>query len=217
MDSLTDHSAESDGEKVLSCRIDDFSSKSAPEAKEKHSEIDLTSAHGGLSPKPMTSSPLTGVETPLLDSHRDKNKTCSDVQSQSTKPKLWSLAEIATSDPKQPPQSQNCPAVGGIWTSGQSGATPSASILARPIYYTSPFYSSYPSYGNFGQGILRYGSIQKHAPEAAMLKANHANHVQAEQHFRALSVDAKKGERAERRLTCSSISNHSCHYNYKAN
>ncbi|KAF7708362.1 hypothetical protein HF521_017419 [Silurus meridionalis] len=189
VDSLTDQSAESDGEKVL-CRIDNFSCKPAPEAKEKHSETDMTSGrgghvgHGGLSPKPVTSSPLTGVEMPLSD----KNKTCGDVQSQNTKPKLWSLAEIATSDPKQPLQSPNCPSGGGIWTS-QSGGAPSASILARPIYYTSPFYSNYTNYGNFGQGILRYGSIHKHASETTMLKANHANH---EQHFRALSSEAKK-------------------------
>lgn len=203
MDSLTDHSAESDGEKVL-CRIDDFSCKPAPEAKEKRSEIEMASGHGGhggLSPKPMTSSPLTGVEAPLLDAHRDKNKTCTDVQSQNTKPKLWSLAEIATSDPKQPLQSQNCPSGGGIWTSGQSSVAPSASILARPIYYTSPFYGNYANYGNFGQGILRYGSLHKHAPETPMLKANHANHVQTEQHFRALSAEAKKGERARRSFT----------------
>lgn len=206
VDSLTDHSAESDGEKGL-CRMDDFSCKPAPEAKEKRSEIDLTSAHGGhgghagLSPKPMTSSPLTGVEAPLLD----KNKTCAaDVQSQNTKPKLWSLAEIATSDPKQPLPSQTCPSGGGIWTSGQSGAAPSASLLARPIYYTSPFYGNYANYGNFGQGILRYGSIHKHASETAMLKANHAGHVQAEQHFRALSVEAKKGEGARGSFTPSS-------------
>ncbi|GAA6079024.1 iroquois-class homeodomain protein IRX-2a [Tachysurus ichikawai] len=194
VDSLTDHSVESDGEKVL-CRIDDFSCKPAPETKEKRSEMDLTSAHGGhggLSPKSVTSPTLTGVEAPLLDTHRDKNKTCADIQSQNTKPKLWSLAEIATSDPKQPLQSQNCPSVGGIWTSSQSGAAPSASILARPIYYTSPFYGNYANYGNFGQGILRYGSIHKHTPETAMLKANHTNHVQTEQHFRALTMEAKK-------------------------
>lgn len=166
--------------------------------------MDLTlphPGHTGLSPKPVTSSPLTGVEAPLLDTHRDKNKTCADVQSQNTKPKLWSLAEIATSDPKQPLQSQNCPAGGGIWTSSHSGTAPSASILARPIYYTSPFYGNYANYGNFGQGILRYGSIHKHGPETTMLKANHANHLQTEQHFRALSVEAKKGERAEKSYT----------------
>lgn len=185
--------------------MDDFSCKPAPEAKEKRSEIDLTLAHvghRGLSPKPMTSSPLTGVEPPVMDAHRDKNKTCAaDVQSQNTKPKLWSLAEIATSDPKQPLQSQNCPPGGGIWTSSQSGVSPSASLLARPIYYTSPFYGNYANYGNFGQGILRYGSIHKHAPETTMLKANHANHVQTEQHFRALSAEAKKGEGARESFT----------------
>lgn len=199
VDSLTDHSAESDGEKVQ-CRMEEFSRKPAPEAKEKRSEIDLTSAHmghRGLSPKPMASSPLTGVEVPLMDAHRDKIKTCAaDVPSQNTKPKLWSLAEIATSDPKQPVQSQNCPPGGGIWTASQSGSAPSASLLARPIYYTSPFYGNYANYGNFGQGILRYGSIHKHAPETTMLKANHANHVQTEQHFRALGAEAKKGEGA---------------------
>lgn len=193
VDSLTDHSVESDGEKVP-CRIDGFACKPGTDLKDKRSEIDLTSphgSHGSLSPKPMISSPLSVVEAPVSDPIRDKTKVCTDTQSQNTKPKLWSLAEIATSDNKQ---NQNCSPTGTIWNSSQSGASPSAAILARPIYYTSPFYGNYGSYGNFGQGILRYGSIHKHSPES-MLKANHANQVQMEQHFiRASHAESKKGK-----------------------
>uniref|UniRef100_A0A8C5EBI3 Homeobox domain-containing protein n=1 Tax=Gouania willdenowi TaxID=441366 RepID=A0A8C5EBI3_GOUWI len=61
-------------------------------------------------------------------------------QNPTVKPKLWSLAEIATSDQKQHPPSLYAP----------------PSILGRQIYYSSPFYSNYTNYGNFsplqGQG-----------------------------------------------------------------
>lgn len=233
MDSLTDHSAESDSEKVT-CRISDLVCSSGPDAKDKCEESDLDAGHGerrqGLSPKPVTSSPLTGVEAPLLGHHhhhlhqdsRNKSKACldsrtaTDGQSQAVKPKLWSLAEIATSDPKQP-LGQSCPSAVGLLASTASGTPPAApvysasSILGRPLYYTSPFYSNYTNYGSFsplqGQGILRYGStgvtsneglpqtvlsastIHKHTSEH-LLKSNQN---QTEQHFRALNVESKKG------------------------
>uniref|UniRef100_A0A671Q558 Iroquois homeobox 2 n=1 Tax=Sinocyclocheilus anshuiensis TaxID=1608454 RepID=A0A671Q558_9TELE len=128
------------------------------------------------------------------------NKTC---QNQTVKPKLWSLAEIATSDPKQQ-QQQNCPPGVGLLTSTASSASPAGavypatSILGRPLYYTSPFYSNYTNYGNFsplqGQGILRYNSsgeglLHKQSGEP-LLKTNPN---QTEQHFRASNAESKKG------------------------
>uniref|UniRef100_W5KZK1 Iroquois homeobox 2a n=1 Tax=Astyanax mexicanus TaxID=7994 RepID=W5KZK1_ASTMX len=230
VDSLTDHSVESDGEKVT-CRISDLVCSSGPDAKDKCDENDLDVGHGerrqGLSPKPVTSSPLMGVEAPLLGHHhhhqdsRNKSKACldsrtaSEGQSQTVKPKLWSLAEIATSDPKQP-LGQSCPSAVGLLASTASGTSPAApvysasSILGRPLYYTSPFYSNYTNYGSFsplqGQGILRYGStgmaaneglpqtvlsasaIHKHTSEHLLKSA----HSQTEQHFRASNVESKK-------------------------
>ncbi|XP_033010210.1 iroquois-class homeodomain protein IRX-2 isoform X2 [Lacerta agilis] len=209
VDSLTDHScsAESDGEKAP-CGAGDPLCESGSECKDKYEEIDEDEddveeeeeddddeedddegADRGLPAKPVTSSPLTGVEAPLLghphgeDPARNANKAALDARmaptaaSQTTpasKPKLWSLAEIATSDLKHPqhPQhhhphhphnlGQSCqPSVPPSSTPHNAAYSPS-SLLGRHIYYTSPFYSNYTNYGNFnalqGQGILRYNS-----------------------------------------------------------
>lgn len=203
VDALTDHSCsvESDGEKVT-CRTGDRVCDSGPDSKDKCDTV-REDRQRGPSPKPLTSSPLTAVEAPLLTHHHreDTNKTCLDGQNQSVKPKLWSLAEIATSDPKQ---QQNCPPGVGLLTSTASSASPAGavypatSILGRPLYYTSPFYSNYTNYGNFSplqsQGILRYNSsgeglLHKQSSEP-LLKTNPN---QIEQHFRASNAESKKG------------------------
>ncbi|XP_016397374.1 iroquois-class homeodomain protein irx-2-like [Sinocyclocheilus rhinocerous] len=212
VDALTDHSCsvESDGEKVA-CRTGDLVCDSGPDSKDKCDASDLDTVREdrqrGPSPKPLTSSPLTAVEAPLLTHHHREsstNKTCLDGQNQTVKPKLWSLAEIATSDPKQQQQQQqNCPPGVGLLTSTASSASPTGavypatSILGRPLYYTSPFYSNYTNYGNFsplqGQGILRYNSsgeglLHKQSGEP-LLKTNPN---QTEQHFRASNAESKK-------------------------
>ncbi|XP_042317488.1 LOW QUALITY PROTEIN: iroquois-class homeodomain protein IRX-2 [Sceloporus undulatus] len=224
VDSLTDHScsAESDGEKGP-CRPGNPLCESGCKAKyeeieedddeEEEDDVDddeedegAPQSGRGLSAKPATSSPLTGVEAPLLghphgeDAARSAHKAALDARippassassaapSQGTpasKPKLWSLAEIATSDLKHPPPhphlpppppglGQGCPsgpppppAASSSSSSSSSSAPHSAayspsSLLGRHIYYTSPFYSNYTNYGNFnalqGQGILRYNA-----------------------------------------------------------
>ncbi|KAK1894920.1 Iroquois-class homeodomain protein irx-2 [Dissostichus eleginoides] len=212
VDILTDHScsAESDGEKV-SCRGGELGSDRAGDKCEEDGEEQNHDRRAQLSPISVTSSPLTGVEAPLLSHHHhlhhlhqlhsqreelarslvnintintNKSSPCLDSrpssgapQNPTVKPKLWSLAEIATSDQKQhhqqhgQPGQPNCPSSsGGLLTPPTSSTTspaasspslyPAPSILGRPIYYTSPFYSNYTNYGNFsplqGQGILRY-------------------------------------------------------------
>ncbi|XP_043921017.1 iroquois-class homeodomain protein IRX-2 isoform X2 [Protopterus annectens] len=194
VDTLTDHScsAESDGEK-LSCRPGDGFCESGSETRDRcGDDVNDTDQEEREQPlKSVTSSPLNGTEVPIhnhkqTDASRDcRIKTTLDSrstinsQTQNVKPKLWSLAEIATSDLKQQNlHGQNCPAVTVLSSSSSSSSssstTPSptssssspypaaaaSTFLARPIYYTSPFYANYTTYGNLNalhqaQGILR--------------------------------------------------------------
>ncbi|KAJ7338373.1 hypothetical protein JRQ81_011598 [Phrynocephalus forsythii] len=226
VDSLTDHScsAESDGEKGP-CRARDLLCESGSECKHKYEEIedddeeeeeeeedddDDDEADRGLPVKPVTSSPLTGVEAPLLghthaeDSARSAHKAALDARIPSatsasqqqqppppqttpaSKPKLWSLAEIATSDLKHPHPhphpphhphpslAQGCPpsAPPSSAPPPHNAAYSPSSLLGRHIYYTSPFYSNYTNYGNFnalqGQGILRYNSAALASSEGGL-------------------------------------------------
>lgn len=89
------------------------------------------------------------------------------------KPKLWSLAEIATSSDKVKDGSGGsegspcppCPGPVGGQTLGGSRASPApaparspsaqcpfpgGTVLSRPLYYTAPFYPGYTNYGSFG-------------------------------------------------------------------
>ncbi|GLD56536.1 iroquois-class homeodomain protein IRX-2, partial [Lates japonicus] len=63
VDTLTDHScsAESDGEKV-SCRVGELGSDRAGDKCDEDGEDQSHDPRVQLSPKPVTSSPLTGVE-----------------------------------------------------------------------------------------------------------------------------------------------------------
>ncbi|KAL1007451.1 hypothetical protein UPYG_G00086920 [Umbra pygmaea] len=77
------------------------------------------------------------------------------------KPKLWSLAEIATSSDRCKGSSEGPqgPGMGHSTVITTNAASPSRSspqcplpntVLSRPIYYTSPFYPGYTNYGSFG-------------------------------------------------------------------
>ncbi|XP_067413527.1 iroquois-class homeodomain protein IRX-2 isoform X2 [Emydura macquarii macquarii] len=230
VDSLTDHScsAESDGEK-LPCRVGDALCESGSDCKDKYEDIEDDEdeddeAERDLPAKPVTSSPLTGVEAPLLnhpheDASRNSNKTTLDnrispnSETQAIKPKLWSLAEIATSDLKNQNMGQSCqpPALSSVTpssTSHSSAYSPS-SLLGRHIYYTSPFYSNYTNYGNFNalqsQGILRYNSAAVASNEGLSQTVLSTSSVhkqssdslktitnQLEQHYRPSSYESKK-------------------------
>ncbi|KAM8826598.1 iroquois-class homeodomain protein IRX-2a [Synchiropus picturatus] len=236
VDTLTDHScsAESDGEKV-SCRPGDaLSARAADKEDREEGSHDFRLS----SPKPVTSSPLTGVEAPLLGSHhhhhhhfhlhhlqhRDGLSGANKSSPQNPKPKLWSLAEIATSDQKQQVAR---PSPSSSSSSAAAAASPAAtspplypSILGRPIYYTSPFYSNYTNYGSLGplqgQGILRYSPSSGASLAAAAAAAAAANEgaegaaepkhcrpesppllktdpQHGEQRFRGADAEAKKG------------------------
>ncbi|XP_013912710.1 PREDICTED: iroquois-class homeodomain protein IRX-5-like [Thamnophis sirtalis] len=97
-----------------------------------------------------------------------------------SKPKLWSLAEIATSADKAkeggsgetPPQTPSC--LNGPAAQSPTARSPSAapcpfpngaaaSVLPRPLYYaTSPFYPGYTNYASFGH--LHGSAAQAGAP-----------------------------------------------------
>ncbi|XP_043937944.1 iroquois-class homeodomain protein IRX-5 [Protopterus annectens] len=84
----------------------------------------------------------------------------------SCKPKLWSLAEIATSsDRSKNGTSDSCQSSGAVQGhSVQDTCSPperspaaapchfpsSTTVLSRPLYYTSPFYPGYTNYSTFG-------------------------------------------------------------------
>ncbi|KAG1943146.1 iroquois-class homeodomain protein IRX-5a [Pimephales promelas] len=97
------------------------------------------------------------------------------------KPKLWSLAEIATSSDRCKGSSEAPQAAGlGQSTVIASAASPSRSspqcplpnntVLSRPIYYTSPFYPGYTNYSTFGH-----------------LHSSHGTNTSSTAHFNGLS------------------------------
>nr|XP_015223996.1 PREDICTED: iroquois-class homeodomain protein IRX-5 isoform X1 [Lepisosteus oculatus] len=86
------------------------------------------------------------------------------------KPKLWSLAEIATSsdrskgstDVPQPAGPAQSSVIAGTPTSPSRSPSqctfPNSTVLSRPIYYASPFYAGYTNYGTFGHLHSNHGS-----------------------------------------------------------
>lgn len=88
----------------------------------------------------------------------------SPQQAALAKPKLWSLAEIATSaDKAKEAGGEGAPpgpaVLGGAGPSrspprprspGAQCPFPNGAVLPRPLYYTAPFYPGYTNYGSFG-------------------------------------------------------------------
>ncbi|NXG82723.1 IRX2 protein, partial [Stercorarius parasiticus] len=190
--------------------------RSKEESPEKMPESNETSAEdeGG---RWVTAAPLLGH--PHADAARSASKAALGVRASpgpptpASKPKLWSLAEIATSDLKSQTLGQGCqPAPLSSATPASaphSAAYSPSSLLGRHIYYTSPFYSNYTNYGNFNalqsQGILRYNSAAVASNEGLSQTVLNASSVhkqssdslktitnQLEQHYRPSSYDSKK-------------------------
>ncbi|NWQ68672.1 IRX5 protein, partial [Neopipo cinnamomea] len=101
---------------------------------------------------------------PLLPAATGASVIHSPQQAALAKPKLWSLAEIATSADKAKEAGGEAappgPAVlggGGPSRSSPRPRSPAAqcpfpngTVLPRPLYYTAPFYPGYTNYGSFG-------------------------------------------------------------------
>ncbi|KAJ1203781.1 hypothetical protein NDU88_007562 [Pleurodeles waltl] len=232
VDSMTDHScsAESDGEKGP-CRPGELLCESGSESKDKYEDDDdeVEEDQDLPSTKHIPASPLHGMESVILgrqnhvsqqqseDMARTPNRTAlhsatsPGSHAQTVKPKLWSLAEIATSDVKQQGLGQSCPPTAlcptPTSTAAHGAAYSPSSLLGRHIYYTSPFYGNYTNYGSFNaalqsQSLLRYSSAAMASGEglgqtvittgSALKQAPDSR--QSEQHFRAPSYEPKKGE-----------------------
>ncbi|KAE8607943.1 hypothetical protein XENTR_v10011335 [Xenopus tropicalis] len=87
-----------------------------------------------------------------------------------SKPKLWSLAEIATSSDKVK-ESSDAAAVAGttpaqsmVVSASSPSRSPSAqchfpsnTVLSRPLYYSNPFYPGYTNYGTFSHLHSHHG------------------------------------------------------------
>ncbi|KFV82248.1 Iroquois-class homeodomain protein irx-2, partial [Struthio camelus australis] len=153
------------------------------------------------------------IPSPHADAARSASKASPGPPTPATKPKLWSLAEIATSDLKSQHLGPSCqpPALSSATSAStpHSAAYSPSSLLGRHIYYTSPFYSNYTNYGNFNalqsQGILRYNSAAVASNEGLSQTVLNASSVhkqssdslktitnQLEQHYRPSSYDSKK-------------------------
>lgn len=94
---------------------------------------------------PTTSSPqneMSESKKPLSESC----KAASVIHSANStpKPKLWSLAEIATSDKGSDEPSQTSGALSPAGSPAQCPFPP------RHLYYASPFYAGFTNYGTFG-------------------------------------------------------------------
>lgn len=144
------------------------------------------------SAKPTTSTPgPRGNELVGQDKPSEMSQASGTVNSNVTsvihsppsapKPKLWSLAEIATSSDRCKGSSEGPQAPGmGQSTVITNAASPSRSspqcplpnstVLSRPIYYTSPFYPGYTNYGGFGH-----------------LHSNHSSGTGSTAHFNGLN------------------------------
>nr|XP_013808215.1 PREDICTED: iroquois-class homeodomain protein IRX-2 [Apteryx mantelli mantelli] len=180
--------------------------RSKEESPGKMPESNETSAEdeGGLG------APLLGH--PHADAARSASKASPGPPTPAAKPKLWSLAEIATSDLKSQHLGPSCqpPALSSATPAStpHSAAYSPSSLLGRHIYYTSPFYSNYTNYGNFNalqsQGILRYNSAAVASNEGLSQTVLNASSVHKQssdslktitnqlEHYRPSSYDSKK-------------------------
>lgn len=100
------------------------------------------SADPPRSAPPETLRVLEGARTP---SPRSKERPCGTTQGPNVapKPKLWSLAEIATSSDK----SKGCSDSQSVGAGQQRTPFPHGPALPRHFYYTSPFIPGYSAYG----------------------------------------------------------------------
>ncbi|XP_074865039.1 iroquois-class homeodomain protein IRX-5 isoform X2 [Carettochelys insculpta] len=124
---------------------------------------------------PAAAAPQAGELPPVAPASHGTSVIHSPQQALA-KPKLWSLAEIATSADKAKESSSDGspglgpppPPAGGSSSSTSSHSPsrspsaqapfPSSAVLSRPLYYASPFYPGYTNYSTFGHLHSHSGS-----------------------------------------------------------
>uniref|UniRef100_A0A3B4EV93 Iroquois-class homeodomain protein IRX-5-like n=1 Tax=Pundamilia nyererei TaxID=303518 RepID=A0A3B4EV93_9CICH len=130
---------EEDEEPLKASRFDELDFKDSPVDRRP---VDM-SADPPRSAPPETLRVLEGTRTP---SPRSKERPCGTTQGPNVapKPKLWSLAEIATSSDKSKGCSDSAQSVGA---GQQRTPFPHGPALPRHFYYASPFIPGYSAYG----------------------------------------------------------------------
>lgn len=108
--------------------------------------------------------------------------SCNAIQgpNPAPKPKLWSLAEIATSSDKSKGSSDSSQSGGAGQQQAHPTSTPRTPFphspaLPRHLYYTSPFIPGYSSYGPLGP---LHGSPGSHLASATHLNGLHQTMLQ---------------------------------------
>ncbi|XP_076860734.1 iroquois-class homeodomain protein IRX-5b [Brachyhypopomus gauderio] len=156
-DRITDSSATTDGKIRAECECP------VPTTSSPH-DVPLGTGRPGQGNPTNTGDP-SGL---LKPSSENCNATSVIHSTNSTpKPKLWSLAEIATSDKGGSEQTQTRGAAQstiittGALSPSHSPTTcpfPNTTVLPTHLYYTSPFYTGFTNYGTFGHLNTNHGA-----------------------------------------------------------
>lgn len=116
---------------------------------------------------PIRTEPSPTSASPPFKEHLD---SCSATQepNHTPKPKLWSLAEMATSSDKSKGGSGSLQAGGPVQGSAHPVAHPSRTQFPHShLYYSSPFLPAYSSYGSLGP--LQHGGPGSHLASVTQL------------------------------------------------
>uniref|UniRef100_A0A8C5W7R1 Iroquois homeobox 5 n=1 Tax=Leptobrachium leishanense TaxID=445787 RepID=A0A8C5W7R1_9ANUR len=107
-------------------------------------------------------------QIPLGNATSNVTSVIHSISTSESKPKLWSLAEIATSSDKVKetgspgPGTTIAPSIVGSTASPSRSPSdschfPNNAVLTRPFYYSTPFYPGYTNYGSFGHLHSHHG------------------------------------------------------------
>ncbi|KAM4722636.1 iroquois-class homeodomain protein IRX-5 [Rhinophrynus dorsalis] len=114
---------------------------------------------------------LVHRSTPIQHVTSNATSVIHSPPASTSKPKLWSLAEIATSSDKGkevsevvagPGTTPSQPLAVSTTSPSRSPSTPchfpNNAVLSRPLYYSSPFYPGYTNYGTFSHIHSHHGT-----------------------------------------------------------
>lgn len=149
-------------------------------------------------------------ECTVSPASKERNSDSSNaihVQNPAPKPKLWSLAEIATSSDKCKGSSDSSQGVGAGQqipahaTSTSRTQFPHSTALSRHLYYSSPFIPGYSNYGTLGP---LHGT-----PGSNLASATHLNglHQTMLQRAEAMARDSKLRSQSQLDI-CKDLTHH---------
>ncbi|XP_061621575.1 Iroquois homeobox protein 5a isoform X4 [Phyllopteryx taeniolatus] len=150
--------------------LSDSESKDPEDSQERTTDLLLDSSSsssacgGGGGSKPTTSCPRTAGAPSSDVSHAPTSVIHSPPSA--PKPKLWSLAEIATSSDRCKSGAETQQLQRGEQQPCSSPSRSSPGVLSRPLYYASHFYPGYSNYHGATFGHL-HGSGPSSTPSSA--------------------------------------------------